>query len=68
MSELDSLTRVKTQKVYRGYQKRSHYVLKEHPIIRLSGIYLSNFDFEIGDNIEVSTEKGRIVITKVNST
>ena len=64
MSEIDSSARIKVQKVYRGYQKRSRYVLKEHPIIRLSGIYLSDFDFKIGDKIEVSTEKGRIVITK----
>ncbi len=52
-------------KVYRGFQKRVGYSFKEHPIIRLSGIYLSDFDFEIGDKIEVEVENGKISITKL---
>jgi hypothetical protein len=54
-------------KVYRGhFCLRFGHSYKAHPVISLGGIYLSAFDFQIGDVIEVSTEKGRIVITKVN--
>jgi len=40
--------------------------MEPHPMIRITGKYLEDFDFEIGDNIEVKIEMGRIVITKVN--
>ncbi len=54
-------------KVYRGhFCLRFGHAYKAHPVIRLGGIYLSALDFHIGDVIEVSAEKGRIVITKVN--
>jgi hypothetical protein len=36
-------------------------------LVRLGGIYLSAPNFQIGDAIKVSAEKGRIVITKVNA-
>ena len=55
-------------KVYRG-----HYLigysrsLKAHPVIRMGGIYLSHLGFQVGDAIEVSTEQGRITITKVKT-
>lgn len=53
-------------KVYRGhYCLRYGHVYKPHPVIRLGGIYLSVLDFQIGDKIEVQTERGKIVITKV---
>ena len=53
-------------KVYRGHhQLRYRHTFKAHPVIRLGGLYLSQLDFQIGDAIEVTTEQGRIIITKV---
>lgn len=53
-------------KVYRGsYCLRFGRIYKAHPVIRLGGLYLSALDFKIGDMIEVQTERGKIVITKV---
>ena len=37
------------------------------PNIRISGKYLTDFDFEIGDTIELKVEMGRITITKVSA-
>ncbi len=34
------------------------------PLIRLSGYYLAEYGFGIGDEINVAYEKGRITITK----
>jgi len=44
----------------------NHYpeAKEPHPVIRLGGIYLSRLDFQIGDEIEVVVEPGKIVITK----
>jgi hypothetical protein len=54
-------------KVYRGHFQLGHrHTFKSHPVIRLGGLYLTHLDFQIGDAIEVSTEQGRIIITKVN--
>jgi hypothetical protein len=39
---------------------------KRHPLIRLCGFYLAQLDFQIGDAIEVTTERGKIVITKAS--
>ena len=36
-----------------------------HPMIRLSGKYLTTFEFNIGDSYEVVLEKGKITIVKV---
>ncbi len=36
-----------------------------HPFIRLQGIYLQNFDFNVGDTIEVAVNTGEIRIKKV---
>ena len=55
-------------KVYRGhYQLGFRRIFKPHPVIRIGGHYLTQLGFQVGDMIEVSTEKGRIVITKVNN-
>ena len=55
-------------KVYSGYYCSSiGHRYKSHPVIRLEGIYLSAIDFQIGDKIEVTTEHGRILITKAVS-
>ena len=34
-------------------------------MIRFGGVYLSALDFQIGDSIEITVERGKIVITKV---
>ena len=67
MRDIDPSARKKVQKVYRGYHKRADYSYVPHPIIRLSGFYLSDFDFEIGDKIAVEIENGKIMITKLNA-
>src|SRR5436190_2243947 len=54
-------------KVYRGHFPICRHRYKAHPVIRLGGIYLAALKFQIGDAIEVATEDGRIVITKVTS-
>jgi len=54
--------RTRKQRVYYGYHGRS---TKRIPVIRLGGQYLSDFEFDIGDTIEITPEAGRIVITKV---
>ena len=36
------------------------------PNIRITGKYLTDFDFEIGDTIELKIEMGRTTITKVS--
>lgn len=59
----DQKTSKRFLKVYYRHYEHSN---KPHPVIRLAGIYLSQLDFKIGDKIEVSTEPGRIVITKAN--
>ena len=64
MNEDNPSPRRTVQKVYRGFQRRG-YSFKEHPFIRLGGIYLSDFDFEIGDTIEVTIEPGKISINKM---
>lgn len=48
-------------KVYYGHHKN----YKQHPVIHLGGNYLSRLGFKIGDEIELSMEAGRIVITKL---
>ena len=49
-------------KIYYGYHSNS---TKRRPYIRLCGDYLTAFDFQIGDAIEITGEKDKITITKV---
>ena len=49
-------------KVYYGSHHGSKY--SRHPVIRLSGKYLRDFGFKIGDTIEVKLSDGRIEISK----
>jgi hypothetical protein len=35
-----------------------------HPLIKLTGKYLTDYGFNIGDSCEVIMEKGKIMITK----
>lgn len=48
-------------KVYYGYHGKPFV---KHPLIRLAGKYLAAMDFRVGDEIEVSVEPHRILITK----
>lgn len=52
-------------KIYYGHHSNSY---KQHPVIRIAGKYLSPFDFKIGDQVEVTLEAGRILITKTTET
>ena len=53
-------TKIRKLKVYPGHHGNA---FKPHPFIRLSGKYLSRFDFKIGDEVTVTLEPGRIVIS-----
>jgi hypothetical protein len=55
----------RTLKVCYGFHWKSN---KKHPVINLGGHYLAQFDFKVGDMVEVSIEKGQIVISKVAQT
>lgn len=50
----------RTLKVY----EQSEYKYKPIPTIILKGQWLAEIDFQIGDNISVSCEEGKLVITK----
>jgi hypothetical protein len=49
-------------KVCYGYNSGSN---KPHPLINLGGHYLKKFGFNVGDFVELTIEKGQIVIKKV---
>ena len=51
----------RTRKIYYIYQGRSCV-----PFIRISGKYLSAYDLNIGDRIELTLSKGEITIHKIN--
>jgi antitoxin component of MazEF toxin-antitoxin module len=50
-----------------NYGCHSYKNAKIHPVIRLAGKYLEGFDFNIGDSIEVSIDKGKISIEKIEN-
>ncbi len=50
----------RTLKVY----EQSGYKYKPIPTIMLRGQWLAELNFQIGDNISVSCEEGKLVITK----
>lgn len=52
----------KKQKVYYAFYPNA---IKTHPMIRLAGLYLQTFDFNVGDTIEVAVNTGEIRIKKV---
>lgn len=54
----------KKQKVYYAFYPNK---ITQHPMIRLAGIYLQSFDFNVGDTIEVAVNTGEITIKKVLS-
>jgi hypothetical protein len=53
----------RTRKIYYIHQGRSCV-----PFIRISGKYLSAYDLNIGDRIELTLSKGEITIHKINQT
>jgi hypothetical protein len=56
-------TQIRLIKVY--YTHSSKY--GRFPRIHITGKYLKEFDFEIGDTIELKIETGRITITKLST-
>lgn len=56
---------------YKEYRKmkvyeQTGYQYKRTPSIILKGQWLSELGFDIGQQIEVKCENGRLVITKIN--
>jgi len=54
----------RTLKIQYGHYPDSY---KRHPVIRLAGCWLSNYDFQIGDSVILQMEKGQIHISKADS-
>ena len=56
---------MKILKVSYGYYIASR---KKYPLINLAGLYLATFDFHVGDRVKVEISRGKLVITKIEST
>ncbi len=54
---------IRHQTVYEAPKRTTGNVCQ--PMIRLSGKYLTAFEFNVGDNCEVVLEKGKITIVKM---
>ena len=54
---------IRHQTVYEAPKRTKGNVCQ--PMIRLSGKYLTTFEFNVGDSYEVVLEKGKITISKV---
>jgi len=52
----------KTRKIYYLFQGKGYV-----PLIRISGKYLSAYDWNIGDRIELTLSKGEITIHKLSN-
>jgi len=57
-------TRRRKQKIYYGHYSNFNGG-KFYPVIRVAGIFLRTFGFEINDFVEVIVENGKITIQKV---
>lgn len=63
-AEKNNQTRRNKRKVHYAFARRSEkYII--HPAIRIGGRYLTALGFNIGDEIEITCEKHRIVIRKI---
>ena len=65
-SENNSIAKVKPRRLkiqYGQYQGR----YKHHPVIRLAGQWLSKFDFQVGDYVDIKIEKGHMCISKIQA-
>ncbi|MEO6240325.1 MAG: SymE family type I addiction module toxin [Bacteroidia bacterium] len=56
--------RTRKRKVYYKYSRRARKSVI-HPAIRIDGLYLKEYGFNIGDNIEIACEEGQIMIRKL---
>lgn len=63
--ENEAESRKRNLKVHYGYYEFDKN--GRHPMIRIKGKYLSRFDFNVGDLIVVSINKGHIIIQKVEN-
>lgn len=61
-----ALLRHSIQKVQSIHSRRRHRTVM-HPVIRLSGIYLERYGFNIDDEVEVTCVPGKIEIKKIIS-
>ena len=61
--EQNKTVRRRQQKVY--YKHHDYKGGYFHPHIRIAGKYLKEFDFNVGDSIEVYLTKGKITILKI---
>jgi len=59
-----TLFRYSRQKVQSFHARRRHRTI-EHPVIRLSGLYLERYGFGINDEVEITCVQGKIEIKKV---
>ncbi|MBI3501319.1 MAG: hypothetical protein HY063_05940 [Bacteroidetes bacterium] len=57
-------TRRRKQKIYYGHY-RNFNGGKFYPVIRVGGIFLRDFGFEISDCVEIIISQGKITISKV---
>jgi hypothetical protein len=55
------------RKVNYRYARRGNNKWIMHPVIRMGGLYLKNFGFNAGDEIEVSFKQGLIIIKKISA-
>ena len=60
---LDNPIFLRYQTVYEAPKRSKGNICQ--PMIRLSGKYLTTFEFNVGDNYEVILEKGKITIVKM---
>jgi hypothetical protein len=49
---------------YKINYKSDSYCYVDVPVLRISGIWMQNFNFYYGDQISIKTSKNKIVITK----
>lgn len=62
----DDNSRSKRKVNYR-YVRRRHSKWIVHPVIRMGGLYLKNFGFNPGDEIEISFKQDLIIIKKISA-
>lgn len=65
-SENNIVAKVKPRRLKIQYgQYQGSY--KRHPVIRLAGDWLRNFDFQVGDYVDITIEKGHMCISKIQT-
>lgn len=56
-----------SKRTYKVYYGNYPYTNERHPLIRLKGKYLNELNFKIGDVLEITFERKRIVIEKLDT-